>query len=1216
MAKTSFTAEQRTAIETRDRTLLVSAAAGSGKTATLTGRIIASLLDDEHPTTLARLLVVTFTVASAKDMREKISRALDEAIEADPHNARLTRERMLLPSAEISTIDALYNRLLRRHAEEAGVAASYRIPDPAEDALLSQGAMEDLLAELYAGEVEGIGLSEFLSLSDTLTSAKGEDALGEILFKLYLDLCHDVRGLGALTAARDRYAAMVGVPFAKTELGAMVTDIPRRKVKDILAALSEKVALSETVDALDKRALHRCAYAEELAGITESLLTELEACDRPPDVPTVLSPFGRIPNPPKNASDANRALTPLCRALRGLLEEIYEERLARAGQDSDTLCRYLADLSDLLFRILTVFDGRLTEEKARRRLLSFGDVTRRVHALLVKDGKPTATARTIAAGYDQIYIDEFQDVNALQYEILSALSRGDNLFMVGDVKQSIYGFRHADPTIFAALRRAYPALSEGKDGPAAHFFTRNFRCDAPIIDYANEVAGTLFRLAGRTVEYRDEDDLVFAKLAPVGHTPVKTLLFEKGAKTAEGEGEGEPEEGSTVGEGEVGAVAAEIRRLLEYGKKDNGEPIRPRDIAILFPARSAMPPFVEAVSRVCRVVTDLDGDFFLSPEVLLAFSLLNVINNPRRDVYLAAVLRSPVFGFTVDELTLVRLEGKAAPTLYDALVSYLAAHPDFRKGHRFAERLTAWRRVAEGDTVGNLLLTVFHDARLLSLYGRGSDEHHDNLYRLYEYARSFEGTSYAGLYSFISYVNSAIEEEKTILTPAAEGEEEAVTFMTVHKSKGLEFPVVFLCNTERQFRHVDNSTSFIYDKEFGPCTPLPIAGGTALCHHPIEALYRYREKLSTAEEKIRLLYVALTRARERLYVTGSCRNPSSRVQRARDLLTLPTEWSILECGDWLTWILAMRMKSKEDYLLPTPDGAADPVKKALSTIKDALVSLKNEAREPAEGDGGATAETAEDAATAEDREADRLTRELSERLSFVYPDRAVVDLPEKLSVSRLTPHVLDGAEGEESAPPAVPETFTPSVPAFLSGRHRDEAALAGTATHLFLQFADFARLKSEGVEAELARLLDERYLSEEDAARVRRGEVETFAASPLFARILAARRVRRELRFHALLPAADFAEAETAKEALADRTLLVQGVCDCVIEEEDGYCLVDYKTDRVPRDPAAARALLRERHTRQLSYYAAACERLYGTPPREVLIYSLALGESIAVEVE
>ncbi len=1193
MAKPSFTSEQRTAIDTRDRTLLVSAAAGSGKTATLTGRIIASLLDESRPKTLSRLLVVTFTVAAAGDMREKISRALDEAIEADPHNARLLRERMLLPSAEISTIDSLCNRLLRRHAEEAGVAASFRIPDPAEDALLSQRTMEDLLAELYAGEVEGIGLSEFLTLSDTLTSAKGEDALGEILYGLYLDLLHDVRGIAALTAATDRYASMVGVPFPETELGAMATKISGRKLSDRLSLLTETLDRLSPDETLGKR----FEYAKKLASLTEDFLVGLETGDLDCAVLS-LSKLDRIPSASKNASEADRALTPLCRDLRALMKETYEDYFSLCEKETDAVCRRLSDLSDLLFRVLTVFDGRLSLEKARRRLCSFSDVTRKVHSLLVEDGKPTATARAIAAGYDQIYIDEFQDVNALQYEILSALSTGDNLFMVGDVKQSIYGFRHADPSIFATLRRTYPALSEAKDGPASHFFTRNFRCDAPVVRYANEVTGTLFRLAGRTVEYRDEDDLVFSKLAPTGEEPVRTLVFEKAAPLSGGE-EG-AEEGATVGEDEVSAVAAEIRRLLEVGRKNNGEPIRPRDIVLLFPARSAMPPFVEAISPICRVTTDLDGDFFLSPEVLLAFSLLNVINNPRRDIYLAAVLRSPVFGFTVDELALIRHSDKAAPTLYDALLSYLEAHPDFRKGRRFAERLSSWRRVAEGDTVGSLLLAVYHDARLLSLSGEGCDEHHDNLYRLYEYARSFEGTSYAGLYSFLSYVNTAIEERKTILTPAAEGEEDAVTFMTVHKSKGLEFPVVFLCNTERQFRHPGLTTSFLYDKEFGPCTPLPSANGLALCRHPLYQLFRYRERLSTAEEKIRLLYVALTRARERLYVTGSCRKLSSRIDRAEELLLLPKEWNILECGDWLTWILAMRAKVSDPYLTLTPRDEGAPQKPSAT-----VPMMPDHAVDTEVGAG--------DAVTAEDRDADRLSFELAHRLSFVYPEKAMTDLPEKLSVSRLSPAVLDGADGEAETPAAVPEAFTPHVPAFLSGTHRDEAALAGTATHLFLQFADFPRLVSEGAEAELSRLVSERYLSEEDARRVRLDEVTAFAASPLFARILGARRVRRELRFHALLPAADFTKDEEAKRALSDRTILVQGVCDCVIEEEDGYLLIDYKTDRTPRDREAARRLLCERHRAQLSYYAAACERMYGTPPKGVLIYSLALGESLEV---
>ncbi len=1186
----AFTAEQAAAIKTRGRTLLVSAAAGSGKTATLTRRIIEGLLDPASPTSLSRLLVVTFTVSAAKDMRDKIRRALDEAIAADPSNLRLQRESMLLPSAEISTIDSLCYRILRQNAEAADVPPGFRIPDPAEADLLALRTMEDLLLDLYAGEVPGIGAEEFAALADTLTSAKGEEALASILGHLDEELSCDPRGLTALAEARDRYREAADLPFLKTAFGAEAIAAVTAPLDTLIARAEELLA---ALDGADEPSLNkRLPYLSQLTDMARRVRDGLSAAD-PSVIPLMAEDHGPTPVVRGEVSLENRAITPLAKAIKDTLKDGYRHYFSCSDEENAATLRALASLSDLLLRVLTAFRARLDEEKKRRRICTFADVARHVLDLLVKDGERTPLAEAIGGRYDEIYIDEFQDVNALQYAIFCAIAREDNLFMVGDVKQSIYGFRHASPEIFASLRRAYPAPTEG-EGAASLYFTQNFRCDAPIVRYVNEVAGTLFRHAGRTVEYLPEDDLAFGKRPPTGEEPVRTYIFEEPTPTRDEEDEGEETEGETVG-AEAAFVAEEIRRLLEHGRLADGRPIRPSDIVLLFSARTQMPAFRRALEGVAKVRTDADGDFFLSPEVLLALALLNTVNNPRRDIPLAAALRSPVFGFSMEELALLRREAKEAPTLYDALLSYLDRHPDFGKGRRFTERLDAWRQIAEGETVGKLLLAIYHDTALLSLYGEGNRAHHDNLHRLYEYARSFEGSSYRGLYSFISFINRAIEAQKTVIPPAGEGEEEAVRFMTVHGSKGLEFPVVFLCNIQRRFLHTDKTTSFIYDKSYGPAACLSSPDGNTRLRTPVYQLLCHRERLAAAEEQIRLLYVALTRARERLYVTGSCRSLESEIARAEALLEGFTEHNVLTSSSWLPWILALCAKRRDPYL-------------SLCHAEEAPLAPSPL---PHGEEGAAAVEAPEAPPVPSDADVAMLTA----RFDFVYPDAGAADLPEKLSVSRLSPAVLDGTE-ESEGPVTLPPDFRPHVPAFVAGRREDEAALRGTATHLFLQFCDFERLEREGVTAERERLVKERFLRPEEAALVRYDEIEAFTRSSLFEALRTAPRLRRELRFHSLLPAADFTTDEGKRRELAaeGRTILVQGVIDCILEEADDYVLIDYKTDRTPSDRHAARRLLVERHREQLTYYAAACREVYGKPPRRILLYSLALGESIEVE--
>ena len=1178
-----FTEEQQIAIDVRDRTLLVSAAAGSGKTATLTGRIIASLTDPHHPTSLSRLVVATFTNDSAADMRRKISAALEAAAAADPQNTRLAREQLLMPSARISTLDSFCVRLLRRHAEAAGLSTTFRVADTAEAALLGGEVMEALLDELYAGAVPGIGQEEFCLLADALTSAKSEEELSALLLSLYEEVLHDVRGVAALRDAAAAYAAEEGKPFFSTAFGAEVADHYAAALSDIAAAMNEALApfLGSDESLLKRRGPFCRDEAAYLASLADRLRT------RDPAFARALSPLGTIPSARGELPEAYYLLGGLHNEAKDILKELRERYLTYTDEEFFSLVSRLSAASDLLFRILSQYDLRLAAEKHRRGILGFLDIERAAYALLVEDGEPTPLARELSDGIDGIYIDEFQDVNALQYGIFRAIAREDNLFMVGDVKQCIYAFRHADPGIFSSLRAAFPPVGE-ESRAASHFFTKNFRCDRPIVSYVNRVAGRLLAAAGGA-PYTAADDLAFGKLPPSGEEPVRTHIFALPTR-----GKGAPplteEEAERQHARECEWVAAEIARLLREGRKNDGTPIRPSDITILFRTGAKMPQYAAALSGIAPVAVSAERDFFLNPEVLLALSLLYTVDNPRRDIYLAAALRSPVFGFTMQDLTELRTACRTAPTLYDALLDKVEKTPEFEKGKRFLKTLSGWRRIAEGETVGNLVLAVFREAGLLTLGGEGASQHHDNLFRLYQYARSFEAASYAGLYSFISYINTAIEKGATILKPAAEGKEEAVRFMTVHGSKGLEFPVVFLSDTHHTFNTAGRRPSLLYDRRYGPVLRLPTEGGV-LADNPIRTLVRDRRAREETAEEIRLLYVALTRARERLYVTGSVTKPEEKCEGAAAEMALFRDWHILSHNNTLSWILPILAESGDPYLEihPLPEGE--------DTEKTAAVS-------------------AEEQPTADEEEVARLAATLRARLDFVYPDGALTTLPEKLSVSRLAPAVLDGSDGEEPTP-ALPGRHRPSVPRFLSGTREDAAAAAGTATHLFMQFCDFERLAASSVEAELSRLVKDEFLHPGDAALVRCDEIEAFRTSALFARLRSAAALRREMRFHARLPAALFTEDASRAEALGGRELLVQGVIDCIIEEPDGYTIIDYKTDRLTpaemQDPTLAREKLLSRHALQLTYYAAACERMYGKPPKSVEIYSLPLATTFSL---
>ncbi len=1201
MSERKWTPAQRTAIETRDRTLLVSAAAGSGKTAALTERILASLTDPTHPTDLSRLLVVTFTTAAARDMRRKLA----EALEARAGDARLERQRLLLPSAQISTIDALCNRVLRRYASEAGVSPDFRVADPAEAALLASSVLEEVIEACYAGEYPAVATAEdFCRFADTLTTAKGEGTLNEILFELYDKLRSDPRGVGAIAALADTVRASIGLPFAATPWG----DAAYTRLADRFAGLAKgyRLALDETEKTVsqceeekDRKAGGRfVAYLFEEAELLESLARRLTARDA--TLADFLATLKR-PSLPSFAAGGEGAerLRALHKRTLSELAGAKEKYFAYSDAAFAALLPELAAFADCLHALLSAFDARLGAEKRRRNLCDFADLEQLTLALLWQKDAPTATALSLRAAYDAIYIDEFQDVNAVQYGIFRAIAREDNLFMVGDVKQSIYSFRHADPQIFADLRARYAPLPAGElpsgREPGTVFFSENFRCDPAIVDYVNAVCGHLFRKAGGGPAYTEADDLICAKVAARGRTPVRTLFFETKPKAAAPavvtEGTAVP---AAVTESTAAPVplcreeewvAAKVSALLREGRKNDGTPITPADIVLLFRTRSAMARYEAALSQVVKTRATDSGDYFLNPEVLLALSLLNTVDNPRRDIYLAAALRSPIFGLTLDDLVRIRTEQREAPVLYDALRAYTEAHPDFERGRYFLEKLADWRALAEGETVGRFLLTLYRESGILLTEGPGSEPGHDNLMLLYNYARTFEATAYQGLHNFIGYINSVIAKGRILLSPAPSGGEDAVRLMTVHASKGLEFPVTFLCDVNHRFNGNDRRGSLLFSPTLGLSPRFLCQGGNARAENPIRYALADAMADAAAEEEIRLLYVALTRAQEQLYITGSAADVEEKLKKCKLDFAIGSRDSVLRQDAWLNWIGGICAGVGDPYF--TADAANAPL---------ASPSL-----------GAGAAATAEPPPSA-----DATAALLRRRFAFVYPDRLLSELPEKLSVSRLYPAVLDGTEEEEERPAPT----GPVLPRFLGGGGEEEAALAGTATHLFMQFCDFDRLARDGAQAELERLKAAAFLNDEDAARVRLVEIEAFRRSSLFATLRAAKSLRRELRFHVNLPADRFTADPQRRALLQGRTLLVQGVIDCIVEEADGsYLLIDYKTDRLTASELESRPLaekkLRERHSAQLAYYREACAAMYGRPPRACGLYSLPLGDTV-----
>ena len=1257
MAERVWTPAQESAINTRDKTLLVSAAAGSGKTATLTERIIRSLTDTARPEKITSLLVVTFTNAAATELRAKIATALSEAVAKNPGNKELERQLMLLPTATIGTIHSFCNDVVRANADKVGLPPNYRVADTAELELIERSVIDGLAASVYRGEIDGISPDALEELSDTLTNSRRTEDLGEILRYVYDKCCGSPDGVEALLRVIDTYDPGHFVSVEKTQHGSYLMTLFGEildSAESTLKICEKNLNLSDKVDAK-----YAAVIADDLAR-----LSELRAAKEYKAVREVI-PAAFKSNPPRGKDPTAATLEAIeARAImRSDLEDVYEY-FAYTEEQWRALYEGLHRLFGTLYRLLSLFDRVYSEEKRRRGIISYGDMERYAYKILWSDG-PTDAAKNLAARYTSVYIDEYQDVNSLQNRIFEAISKPNNRFMVGDIKQSIYGFRRACPDIFAAMKAAFPPLGKSDGDTATIFMSNNFRCNKSVVDFVNGIFDRIFSFVGDSIGYEDGDKLRYSKLQKGGEPPYRKpelCLVPKGGTP---DGDGEPMMAPEV-------VARKVRALLDGDTLDSGKPVEPRDVAILLRTKGSDALYAGALARegIPSVLNAEERLFFHTPEVLLTLCLLNAIDNPRRDVYLAGLLCSPLYGFDADDLYKIQ-HGGGGKCLYDSLTAYTALHPEYEKGVAFLSALSHYRAIAEGMAVDRLIYKLYYETGLLSLAASSGGK--NNLMLLYDYARGFAAGSFKGLYSFISFVNN-LTDKKSSFDEGREGEaENAVTIVTCHHSKGLEYPIVFLGDAADRLGKTENSR-IVYSEDMGAAMKLRTKSGLGIVENPARDLIIKYEKSREYDEELRVLYVALTRARERLYIVGDCPTVKyddylARLLAKREIMNAHvvrglssyfemiyicgegvcdvTPESFLsgcesknaakssECGDFDTKVSENTAQSGIFDTISSKNcdksGNNNPVSlgnavesgngNAISTQNSDESGNGNAVFAESGGSGAVfaesgdkdTAESSENSECGVDRELYEL---LSERFAFRYPRVELTELPEKMSVSRMTPTVLDGSEEIFDL---AADDDRPVVPRFIAGTASDESAKRGIATHYFMQFCDLAEFAAVGTAAELSRLVSGGYLSAEDGERVRKDEIEAFRRSALFADMLAARRIWRELRFNTRLPATEFTADDGRRAALADSDILVQGVIDCVIEDANGDLrIIDYKTDRLSRaelaSPSLAELTMRQKHENQLYYYSLAVERIFGKAPTRVEVYSLHLGDTLSVK--
>ncbi len=1211
----SWTKEQGLAISTRDRTLLVSAAAGSGKTATLTERIIRSILDKENPLNISNMLIVTFTNAAVGELRERITEALKTAIRENPEDDRLREQLLMLPGAKISTIDSFCSDILRANCDRVGVSPNYRIADTAEGALLADRIMNALIGSVYRGEDSDILPAELERLADCLTDSKKQDELAGALGEIYEKTLSSELGVDTIGALIEEYNPERYTSVDNTKYVRYLRDRTQGMCEHY-----EKV-FSGVIGEISAHPEWKGAKAMTVLDSDLALVESLHRASTYCEARKFILEYA-FPRTVSIKDEAAPKVKPIRDAFREDIQYFKDTFYRFDEQMWQKSYALLYKTLTVLYKFLKKFDKLFREDKIRRGICQYSDIERYTYECLWQGGVRTDIANAQAKQYSAIYIDEYQDVNSLQNKIFEAVATDKNRFMVGDIKQSIYGFRSANPKIFADMKMTLPSLnSEIEQSAASIFMSRNFRCDEGIVDYTNHIFDKVFGLISRSIGYESDDRLIHGKMYE-GEKPRyiypstcvvdKRIEAELRAKSQELDN---PEEIHL----QPRVVARKIYELLNGGATLNsGCAITPGDIAIILRNTKGHDKLYARELQRLGIPSAIDDakSFFLNADVLLCLSLLSVIDNPKKDIQLASVMCSPLFSFSADELVYIRAQG--CETLYDCLVKHVENNPDYERGVNFLKCLDEYRFLSEGTNVDKLIMTLYRKTGLLSL-ASGNDGK-KNLMLLYEYARKFEAGSFKGLYNFISYINSIVDKKHDFDKNQTPEDADAVKIITVHSSKGLEYPIVFFAEADISVQKTQDKARLVYDENFGIGLDLRTDSSLAIVENPTRPIIKDYILRRSFEEEMRVLYVALTRARERLYVVG---RPSRFAENFYEQVELSREY--------LSEFALYNMPSYLDCICATVRSGVCDIEGFLSDASSVKL-VQNEAE---------STEVIEKLQAQIDLSALDV---LKSRFSFKYPGEVTASLPEKLSVSHLNPRILDGT-GEE-----ITELFESEeqvcecenderknndnalgldlrfgtsgvLPRFISGVDERESAKRGISTHLVLQFCDFELLYKNGSRAEVERLFAKKFISEDDVKRIRLFELEKFRTSKLFALMREAKSLEREFRFNVLLPADNFTEREENKRQLAHENILVQGVIDCLIEGEDGeYILVDYKTDRLTKeereDISLAEKRLRLAHAEQLKYYACAVEKIFGKKPKKTLIYSLHLGDTVDIHVK
>jgi ATP-dependent helicase/nuclease subunit A len=1322
MSKNTWTQEQEAAIRTRGCNLLVSAAAGAGKTAVLVERIVRRILDEKDPVDVDKLLVVTFTNAAAREMRERIGEALTQRLRKNPHDQRLQRQKLLLGKAAISTLHSFCLEIIRQNyyhlqlPDDLVLDPCFRIADDIEGILLKMEILEELFEEKYREE-EAV----FLALVEGMGGERNDQTLQDLVLKLYHFSRSQVDPIAWLGNVAQVFQANL-TDEAVQSLFRRLLDSIVISVREALDLLQEAYRFSlqpggpavysanlelERQELEEVLALSSCHWQAAFAALAEFKFSSLKACR------------GEVDESLKEAVQALR------NQAKEIVRNLQKDYLSRNPAELVADMQQMAPLMECLCSLVQEFSLRYLREKLARNLIDFDDLEHFALRLLgqrTQEGWwPSKLAEGLRKRFEEVLVDEYQDINAVQEAVLTLVSRsGDsagvpNLFMVGDVKQSIYGFRLAEPGLFLKKYRSYAMNATSPKQKI--ILAKNFRSRKNVVEGVNFVFRQLMSNCLGGISYDQENELVLGACFPefgremivnadnsmvvdsVANTPLGNAgtIFGDKKMTTEwplevhiidrkaGEDNNFPEdEAENQGiEAEENPDALQMearligRRILELQKemvvwdkekKKYRVPEFSDMVVLLRSVKGSATTFLEEFRKLgIPVYVETGSGYFAAQEVQVMLSLLKVIDNPCQDIPLAAVLLSPVVGLTAEQLARIRLNLTATDFYTVVCLAARREEEPLKSSLRFfLKKLKSWRTFARRNSLVELIWLLYRETGFYDYAGAmpGGKQRQANLRALLDRAKQFEDTTMKGLFKFLRFLGRLKNSGSDLGTARALGEKEnVVRIMSIHKSKGLEFPVVFLACLGKMFNLQELRGDVLLDRDLG-LGPMWVDSLRRL-KYPTLAKLVVRDKLKEEmlAEEVRILYVAMTRAREALIMVGSVKDLEKQVKRWGKVLScqgweLPATILTQSRSPW-DWLGPCLLRHRGGHVLREVAGYAesawegtenDPApwhiylwntgsisadegkdsydhSSELACVKQLLPvdKVKNEESNSKDKDSKDKDSKDKDSKDKDSKDKDNKDKngkknersqdkesqdeawseEIDRKLGWNYIYRGLADIPAKLSVTEIKNRYqfLTGAR-EISQQPLSLRSFE-RRPRFLQEQALS-ASEKGTILHLVMRYL---KLDSAGtveeVKMQIAEMVKKEIITSLQAETVKSEEIVNFINSSLGKRMRIGRELKREVPFTLALPAGEFYPEVTN---IADEMIILQGTIDCLFKEGEEFVLVDYKTDRLEFGTGD---ILRERYRVQMALYARAVETIFARPVKEKLLYSFYLREAI-----